>query len=44
VELSRTPWELRTPAPEKGEHTDALLVALGYDGSTIAAFRARGII
>src|SRR5246500_2208468 len=31
VELSRTPWELRAPTPEKGEHTDAVLNALGYD-------------
>jgi crotonobetainyl-CoA:carnitine CoA-transferase CaiB-like acyl-CoA transferase len=44
VELSRTPWALRTPAPEKGEHTDAVLTALGYDAATIASLRQRGII
>ncbi len=44
VNLSRTPWELKTPTPEKGEHTDAVLSALGYDAAAIAALRARGAI
>jgi crotonobetainyl-CoA:carnitine CoA-transferase CaiB-like acyl-CoA transferase len=44
VNLSRTPWELRMPTPEKGEHTDVVLSALGYDAATIAALRARGAI
>ena len=44
VELSRTPWALRNSTPEKGEHTDAVLTELGYDTSTIAQFRARGIV
>jgi crotonobetainyl-CoA:carnitine CoA-transferase CaiB-like acyl-CoA transferase len=44
VELSRTPWELRTAAPEKGEHTAAVLESLGYDAAAIADFRARGIV
>src|SRR5271170_1167228 len=44
VELSRTPWALRTPTPEKGEHTDAVLTALGYDTAAIASLRTRRII
>ena len=44
VELSRTPWGLRTPTPEKGEHTDAVLASLGYDTATIADLRERGVI
>jgi len=44
VDLSRTPWELRTPAPEKGEHTDAVLAALGYDAAAIARLRKAGVI
>jgi crotonobetainyl-CoA:carnitine CoA-transferase CaiB-like acyl-CoA transferase len=44
VDLSRTPWELRKPTPEKGEHTDAVLAALGYDAAAIAGLRARGAI
>jgi formyl-CoA transferase len=44
VELSRTSWALRMPTPEKGEHTDDVLAALGYDASTIASLHARGVI
>jgi formyl-CoA transferase len=44
VNLSRTPWALRTPTPEKGEHTDAVLGALGYDAAAIAGLRASGAI
>jgi crotonobetainyl-CoA:carnitine CoA-transferase CaiB-like acyl-CoA transferase len=44
VELSRTPWELRTAAPEKGEHTAAVLESLGYDAATIENLRARGVV
>ena len=44
VDLSRTPWALRTPTPGKGEHTDAVLGALGYDAAAIARLRARGAI
>jgi crotonobetainyl-CoA:carnitine CoA-transferase CaiB-like acyl-CoA transferase len=44
VELSRTPWAVRMPTPEKGEHTDAILAGLGYDAAAIANLRARGVI
>jgi len=44
VELSRTPWGLRTSAPEKGEHTDAVLRALGYEDDAIAGLHAKGIV
>ncbi len=44
VELSRTPWELRTPTPEKGEHTDEILTSLGYDAAAIADLRTRRVI
>jgi crotonobetainyl-CoA:carnitine CoA-transferase CaiB-like acyl-CoA transferase len=44
VELSRTPWKLRMPTPEKGAHTDAVLGALGYGPDAIARLRARGAI
>jgi formyl-CoA transferase len=44
VDLSRTPWELRTSSPEKGEHTDQVLAALGYNADTIARLRASGVI
>src|SRR5208282_5965753 len=44
VELSRTPWQLRSATPEKGEHTDAVLTALGYEPAAIAQLRNRGVI
>ena len=42
--LSRTPWDMCALTPEKGEHTDAVLNALGYDAAAIAGLRARGAI
>jgi crotonobetainyl-CoA:carnitine CoA-transferase CaiB-like acyl-CoA transferase len=44
VELSRTPWTLRMPTPEKGESTDAVLASLGYTSAAIAKLRADGVI
>jgi crotonobetainyl-CoA:carnitine CoA-transferase CaiB-like acyl-CoA transferase len=44
VELSRTPWQLRTPTPGKGAHTEAVLGDLGYDTEAITRLRARGAI
>jgi crotonobetainyl-CoA:carnitine CoA-transferase CaiB-like acyl-CoA transferase len=44
VELSRTPWALRLPTPEKGDCTDSVLAALGYDGEAAAKLRADGIV
>jgi formyl-CoA transferase len=44
VELSRTPWTVRTPTPEPGEHTDAVLRELGYGDGEIAGFRARNVV
>ncbi len=44
VELSRTPWALRMPTPEKGDSTDSVLAGLGYDGEAIAKLRAGGVV
>jgi formyl-CoA transferase len=44
VTLSRTPSHLKTATPERGEHTDAVLRELGYDGDAIAALRAKHVI
>ena len=44
IKLSRTPWRLHSVPPEKGEHTDEVLRALGYDAKTIADLRARKIV
>ena len=44
VKLSATPAQLRRPAPELGEHTDAVLRELGYAPEQIASLQAAGII
>ncbi len=44
IELSRTPWDIRSVTPEQGEHTDAVLRELGYDAAAIADLRARGVV
>ena len=44
IKLSRTPWQLRSATPDKGQHTDEVLASLGYDKSAIADLRARKIV
>ncbi|MAV33266.1 MAG: formyl-CoA transferase [Gammaproteobacteria bacterium] len=44
VELSKTPGEIRHRAPQLGEHTDAILMEIGYNASEIAELRAKRIV
>jgi formyl-CoA transferase len=44
IELSRTPWSVRSATPEAGEHTDAVLGELGYQAKDIAALRAKKVV
>ena len=44
VQLTRTPQRMRSAAPERGEHTDAILAELGYTTERIAALRERRVI
>jgi crotonobetainyl-CoA:carnitine CoA-transferase CaiB-like acyl-CoA transferase len=44
IKLSDTPPALRTPPPELGQHTDAVLGSLGYSPGDIAGLRARGVV
>ncbi len=44
VRFHRTPWRLRTPCPEMGEHTDTILADLGYEQAEIKALRAQGVL
>jgi alpha-methylacyl-CoA racemase len=45
VKLSRTPGDPdRAPGPALGEHTDAVLGALGYDEARIAALKEAGAV
>jgi crotonobetainyl-CoA:carnitine CoA-transferase CaiB-like acyl-CoA transferase len=44
IELSRTPWSIRTATPEAGEHTDAVLAELGYSAAKIASLHAAKVV
>ena len=44
INMSRTPFEMRTATPEQGEHTEAVLKEAGYDTAAIASFKQRGVI
>ncbi len=44
IELSRTPWSIRSATPEPGEHTEAVLAELGYAAADIAALRAKKVV
>jgi crotonobetainyl-CoA:carnitine CoA-transferase CaiB-like acyl-CoA transferase len=44
VRLTETPASVRMPAPELGQHTEELLLELGYDWETIAKLRTDEII
>jgi formyl-CoA transferase len=44
IELSRTPWSIRTASPEPGEHTDAVLTELGYTANEIAALHQDKVV
>lgn len=44
VDFDGTPWALRTPAPEFGQHTEEILLELGYDWEAIIAMKDRALI
>ncbi|MBS0547921.1 MAG: CoA transferase [Proteobacteria bacterium] len=44
INMSRTPFEMKSATPEQGEHTDAVLKEAGYDDKAIADFHKRGIV
>ena len=44
IELSRTPWSIRSASPEPGEHTDAILAELGYSGDEIAKLHEAKVV
>ena len=44
VKLHRTPGGIRERAPTLGEHTDAVLGALGFSAEEIAGFRAAKVV
>ncbi|MBW2622082.1 MAG: CoA transferase [Deltaproteobacteria bacterium] len=44
ITLSRTPATIRTPAPEFSEHTEEVLLDLGYSWDDINEFKDEGVI
>ena len=44
IRLSETPSSIRLPAPEFSQHTEEILLELGYSWENIAQFKERGII
>ena len=44
VKLSETPWENRTPAPELGADSTAILEELGYSEGEVESLCSDGVI
>jgi len=44
VKLSKTPAEVRLPAPEFGQHTEEVLIEAGYTWDDIIVFKEKGVI
>jgi len=44
INLSETPATIRTPGPEFGQHTEEVLLELGYTWENIALLKEQGII
>jgi formyl-CoA transferase len=44
VRLSRTPFEVRSAAPDQGVHTEEVLRHYGYSSEEIAEFRRKAVI
>ena len=42
--LSETPWQMTGPAPELGEHTDAVLAEAGFNTTEIGILRRAGAV
>jgi crotonobetainyl-CoA:carnitine CoA-transferase CaiB-like acyl-CoA transferase len=42
VDFSATPWSVRRRSPEAGEHTEEVLLELGYDWDAITQLRREG--
>ena len=44
IDFSATPWAIRGPAPEFGQHTEEILQELDYDWDAIVAMKDRSLI
>jgi crotonobetainyl-CoA:carnitine CoA-transferase CaiB-like acyl-CoA transferase len=44
LKLSKTPGQVRLPAPILSQHTDEILRRLGYDEATLGQYHAEGVV
>jgi crotonobetainyl-CoA:carnitine CoA-transferase CaiB-like acyl-CoA transferase len=44
ADFSETPWGTTSLAPELGQHTEEVLLELGYDWEQIIPLKERGVI
>ena len=44
VKLSRTPAKLATATPERGQHTEEVLLEIGFDEKEVKKFKSEGIV
>ncbi len=44
LHFSRTPASIRMPAPELGQHTEEVLLELGYDWEDISSMKDKGVV
>jgi formyl-CoA transferase len=44
LDFSGTPWAVAGPTPECGQHTEEVLLELGYDWEAIGALKEKGAI
>ncbi len=44
LDFSDTPWQTRAMAPELGQHTEELLLELGYEWDAISSLKGKGVI
>jgi CoA:oxalate CoA-transferase len=44
IKMSHTPARIRLPAPQLGEHTEEILLALGYSREKIKELKAKAVI
>jgi crotonobetainyl-CoA:carnitine CoA-transferase CaiB-like acyl-CoA transferase len=44
LKLSKTPAALHRPSPQLGEHTEEILINLGFSTAEVETFKAQGVI
>jgi crotonobetainyl-CoA:carnitine CoA-transferase CaiB-like acyl-CoA transferase len=44
VNLERTPGKVCAPTPERGQHTDEVLLEFGYSAEDVARFHSEGVV